>query len=265
MALAGAQCSTAAFSRCEAGPRPAPRLSLGSSKALRGTTLTATSQATCSGRKVATQVVARQGGETERPARTRRGPGNSEEDDNADTSFRGRRDREKEDEFQERVVQVSRVTKVVKGGKQLSFRAVVVVGDEKGQVGVGCGSAKEVIQAVQSAVTDAKRHLIRIPLSRSNSFPHRIDGHFGAAKVMLRPAAEGTGVIAGGAVRVVLELGGIKNGFGKQLGSSNPLNNARATVEGLRNMKTFQQVADERGLTLDQLVGKKRDPEPAAA
>ncbi|KAL4448487.1 hypothetical protein ABPG75_005706 [Micractinium tetrahymenae] len=162
---------------------------------------------------------------------------------------------EQDDRFQERVVQIRRVTKVVKGGKQLSFRAVVVVGDEAGTVGVGCASAGEVIQAVKKAVADAKRNLVTVPLNKNSSFPHRIDGHFGAAKVMLRPAAEGTGVIAGGAVRVVLELAGVKNAFGKQLGTSNPLNNARAALEGIKSMRTFQQVADERGLPMADLMG----------
>jgi len=110
------------------------------------------------------------------------------------------------------------------------------------------------MQAVKKAVTDAKRNLISVPLTKSNSFPHRFDGVFGAAKVMLRPAAEGTGVIAGGAVRVVLELAGIKNAFGKQLGTDNPLNNARATIEGLRSMRTFEDVARIRGLSLEQVM-----------
>jgi small subunit ribosomal protein S5 len=130
----------------------------------------------------------------------------------------------------------------------------VVVGNENGTVGVGCASAKEVLQAVRKAVVDAKRNLISVPLTKSASFPHRFDGIFGGAKVMLRPAAEGTGVIAGGAVRIVLELAGVKNGFGKQLGSDNPLNNARATIEGLRSMRTFEQVAAERGIPIENLI-----------
>lgn len=133
----------------------------------------------------------------------------------------------------------------------------VVIGDEAGTVGVGCASAKEVVSAVQKAVVDAKRNLISVPLSKNNSFPHRFEGVFGSARVMLRPASEGTGVIAGGAVRVVLELAGVKNAFGKQLGSPNPLNNARATVEGLRNMRTFEQVAQIRGIPLEQLLPSK--------
>ncbi|KAL3150717.1 ribosomal protein S5 [Trebouxia sp. C0010 RCD-2024] len=169
----------------------------------------------------------------------------------------GRRD-DASDGFQERVVQVRRVTKVVKGGKQLSFRAVVVVGDEQGQVGVGCASAKEVVQAVAKAVVGAKAELVRVPLTNASTFPHRIDGYFGAAKVMLRPASEGTGVIAGGAVRVVLELAGIKNGFGKQLGSSNPLNNARAALVGLSEMRTFKQVAEQRDMTIEEMMRRAK-------
>lgn len=130
----------------------------------------------------------------------------------------------------------------------------VIVGDENGSVGVGCASAKEVVQAVRKAAVDAKRNIIAVPLTKSLSFPHRFEGVFGAARVMLRPASEGTGVIAGGAVRVVLELAGVKNAFGKQLGSDNPLNNARATIEGLRSMRTLEQVAAQRGIPLEELL-----------
>lgn len=143
----------------------------------------------------------------------------------------------------------------MKGGKQLSFRAVVVVGNEKGSVGVGCAAAKEVVTAVQKAVIDAKRGLVTVPLSKDSSFPHKTDSYFGAAKVMLRPASEGTGVIAGGAVRVVLELAGVKNGFGKQLGSNSPLNNARATLVGIASMKTFKMVSKDRGISVAELMG----------
>ena len=135
-------------------------------------------------------------------------------------------------------------------------RAVVVVGDEQGQVGVGCASAKEVVQAVAKAVVGAKNELVRVPLTNSATFPHRIDGYFGAAKVMLRPASEGTGVIAGGAVRVVLELAGVKNAFGKQLGSPNPLNNARAALVGLSEMRTFKEVAAQRDMTIEEFMGR---------
>lgn len=155
--------------------------------------------------------------------------------------------------MEEKVVQIRRVTKVVKGGKQLSFRAVVVVGDKKGRVGVGVGKAKEVITAVQKSAADARRHMITVPLTRQLSFPHRAEAKYGAAKVMLRPAALGTGVIAGGSVRVVLEMAGVSNALGKELGSKNPLNNARAVVEAISTMKQFQEVARDRGIPVEEL------------
>jgi small subunit ribosomal protein S5 len=142
-------------------------------------------------------------------------------------------------EWSERVVSIQRVTKVVKGGKKLSFRAVVVVGDEKGKVGVGVGKAGDVITAVKKGVTDGKRNVIPVPLTTSSSIPHAINGRFGAAKLILRPSAPGSGVIAGGSVRTVLELAGIKNILSKQLGSNNLLNNARATIDGLSNLRSF--------------------------
>ena len=156
--------------------------------------------------------------------------------------------KEKDNDWQERVVQIRRVTKVVKGGKKLSFRAILVIGNEKGQVGVGVGKASDVIGAVKKAVTDGKKNLVTIPLTKNNSIPHIITGRSGAAKVIIRPSAPGSGVIAGGAVRTMLELGGVKNILAKQLGSGNPLNNARAAVDAIKNLKTFVQVAKERDL-----------------
>ncbi|KAG6541362.1 hypothetical protein Mapa_017231 [Marchantia paleacea] len=156
-------------------------------------------------------------------------------------------------EFEERVVQIRRVTKVVKGGKQLSFRAVVVVGDKKGKVGVGCAKAKEVITAVQKSSVNAKRNLVTVPMTKYRTFPHRADGNYGAAHVMLRPASVGTGVIAGGSVRVVLELAGVENALGKQIGSENPLNNARAVVAAVSSMKQFSEVAKDRGIPMEEL------------
>lgn len=163
------------------------------------------------------------------------------------------RTREKETDWQERVVQIRRVTKVVKGGKKLSFRAIVVVGNERGQVGVGVGKASDVISAVKKGVADGKKHLIEVPLTKSNSIPHRVNGSATGAKVMMRPAAPGTGVIAGGAVRTVLELAGVRNILAKQLGSNNPLNNARAAVDALVSLRTLSEVADERGIAIDKL------------
>jgi small subunit ribosomal protein S5 len=165
------------------------------------------------------------------------------------------RDREKDSNWQERVVQIRRVSKVVKGGKKLSFRAIVIVGNERGQVGVGVGKASDVIGAVRKGVADGKKQLVDVPITKSSSIPHPIEGRGGAAKVMLRPAAPGTGVIAGGAVRTVLELAGVKNVLAKQLGSDNPLNNARAAVNALDLLRTFAEVAEERGLSLEQVYG----------
>ena len=142
-------------------------------------------------------------------------------------------------DWQERVVAVQRVTKVVKGGKKMSFRAVVVVGNEQGKVGVGVGKASDVINAVKKAVTDGKKQVITVPLTGTNSIPHAITGRFGAARLILRPSAPGSGVIAGGATRTVLELAGVKNILSKQLGSNNLLNNARATIEGLSSLRSY--------------------------
>lgn len=166
---------------------------------------------------------------------------------------KGNRTKEKETDWQERVVQIRRVTKVVKGGKNLSFRAVVVVGNEKGQVGVGVGKAADVIGAVKKGVADGKKHLIEVPLTKSSSIPHPVNGIGGGAKVIMRPAAPGTGVIAGGAVRTVLELAGVRNILAKQLGSNNPLNNARAAVNALDALRKFSEVAEERGIPVENL------------
>jgi small subunit ribosomal protein S5 len=163
------------------------------------------------------------------------------------------RDKDKDSGYQERVIQIRRVSKVVKGGKKLSFRAIVVIGNEKGEVGVGVGKASDVIGAVRKGVADGKKHLINIPLTKSNTIPHPIVGAGGGANVMMRPAAPGTGVIAGGAVRTVLELAGVKNILAKQLGSGNPLNNARAAVNALKTLRSFNQVAEDRGLTVADL------------
>lgn len=161
--------------------------------------------------------------------------------------------REKETDWQERVVQIRRVTKVVKGGKKLSFRAIVIVGNERGQVGVGVGKASDVIGAVRKGVVDGKKHLVEVPLTKANSIPHPVSGSGGGAKVMMRPAAPGTGVIAGGAVRTVLELAGVRNILAKQLGSGNPLNNARAATNALASLRTFSEVAEERGVPVSNL------------
>nr|WOA02429.1 ribosomal protein S5 [Gloiopeltis furcata] len=165
------------------------------------------------------------------------------------------KDREQNTNWEERVVQVKRVTKVVKGGKKLSFRAILVVGNEQGQIGVGVGKASDVVGAVKKGVTDAKKHIIDVPLTKSNSIPHPIHGVSGAAKVIIKPSATGSGVIAGGAVRTVLELAGVKNILAKQLRSNNTLNNARAVINALTNLRTFQQTALDRNITIETLYG----------
>ena len=163
------------------------------------------------------------------------------------------RAKDKDTNWQERVVQIRRVSKVVKGGKKLSFRAIVVVGNEKGQVGVGVGKAADVIGAVRKGVADAIKQLVEVSLTKASSITHITNGVAGGAKVFMRPAAPGTGVIAGGAVRTVLELAGVKNILAKQLGSNSPLNNARAAIDALESLRTFSGVAKERGISVEQL------------
>lgn len=158
-----------------------------------------------------------------------------------------------ESEWKEQVVQISRVTKVVKGGKKLSFRAVVIVGNQKGQVGVGCAKAAEVIIAIQKAIADGRKNLINVPIFKT-TIPHPIVGRSGAGKVMLRPASQGTGIIAGGAVRPVLELAGIENILTKSQGSKSPLNAAYATIDALKSLRMFSDVAKKRGLTMAELL-----------
>nr|YP_009295625.1 30S ribosomal protein S5 [Mastocarpus papillatus]AOL58109.1 30S ribosomal protein S5 [Mastocarpus papillatus] len=165
------------------------------------------------------------------------------------------KNKEQDISWEERVVQVRRVTKVVKGGKKLSFRAILVVGNEKGQIGVGVGKASDVIGAVKKGVADAKKHLISMPLTKYNSIPHPIQGISGAAKVFIKPSAAGSGVIAGGSVRTVLELAGVKNILAKQLRSGNTLNNARAAINALANLRTFEGTAKNRDININTLYG----------
>nr|QVY58375.1 30S ribosomal protein S5 [Kappaphycus striatus] len=166
------------------------------------------------------------------------------------------KNKDQELNWEERVVQIKRVTKVVKGGKKLSFRAILVIGNSKGQIGVGIGKASDVIGAVKKGVADAKKHIISVPLTTHNSIPHPINGISGAAKVMLRPSAIGSGVIAGGSVRTVLELAGVKNILAKQLRSSNTLNNARAALHALSSLRTFAQTANNRDISTEYLYHK---------
>ncbi len=157
-------------------------------------------------------------------------------------------------DIKERVVNINRVTKVVKGGRNFRFSALVVVGDENGHVGVGMAKAQEVPDAIRKAIEDAKKHLIKVPII-GTTIPHDTVGQYGAGRVLLKPADEGTGVIAGGPVRAVVELAGIRDLRGKSLGSNNPRNMVNATIQALTQLKTVEEVAKLRGKTVEEILG----------
>jgi len=171
-------------------------------------------------------------------------------------------EREESRELKERVVEINRVAKVVKGGRRFSFTALVVIGDEVDRVGVGYGKAREVPLAITKAVEDAKKNLFTVP-KHGTTITHEILGRSDAARVLLRPASEGTGVIAGGGVRAVLELAGIRDILAKSLGTTNPINMAKATVDGLKNLRRPDEVAKMRGLSISQVLPYKAPEEPA--
>lgn len=160
---------------------------------------------------------------------------------------------QEESEFEDRVIHINRCAKVVKGGRRFSFAAIVVVGDKKGQVGVGLGKAGEVPEAIKKAGKQAKKNLMKVPLNGS-TIPHDVLGHFGASQVLMKPAPEGTGIIASSSVRAILEVAGIKNILTKSIRRDNPHNVVRATLEGLRNLRSFEVIARGRGKSIQEMM-----------
>lgn len=175
-----------------------------------------------------------------------------------------RRDRDETPEFADRLVAINRVSKTVKGGKRFGFAALVVVGDQKGRVGFGKGKAKEVPEAIRKATEQAKRQMIRVPLREGRTLHHDIEGRHGAGKVVMRTAPQGTGIIAGGPMRAVFEMLGVQDVVSKSIGSANPYNMIRATMDGLRNESSPRMVAQRRGKKVSDIL-PKTDAAPAKA
>ncbi len=169
------------------------------------------------------------------------------------------RKRQQDTDLQERVVFIHRVSKTVKGGRRMNLLALVVVGDGKGNVGLGIGKSAEVPLAISKAVEDAKKNMFHVEVTESGSVPHEVEGHFGAGRVLIKPAIEGTGVIAGGPVRPLFELAGITNVLSKSLGTNNALNMIKAAAEGLKELSTPAQVAERRGITVGEMFAGKKE------
>ena len=168
------------------------------------------------------------------------------------------RKRQEDSELQERVVFIHRVSKTVKGGRRMSLLALVVVGDGKGNVGIGMGKSAEVPLAIQKGVDDAKKNMFHVPVTENGTIPHAVEGHYGAGRVLIKPAVEGTGVIAGGPVRPLFELAGITNVLSKSLGTNNALNIIKAAAEGLKELSSPAEAAERRGMTVSEMfVGKE--------
>ncbi|ERL66049.1 30S ribosomal protein S5 [Schleiferilactobacillus shenzhenensis] len=158
-------------------------------------------------------------------------------------------------DLEDNVVSINRVTKVVKGGRRLRFAALVIVGDHEGHVGFGTGKAQEVPEAIRKAVEDAKKNLVELPIV-GTTIPHQVIGHYGSGRILLKPAVAGSGIASGGAVRSIMELGGIGDITSKSLGSNTPINVIRATFDGIAQMKTAAELADLRGISVDQLTAE---------
>ena len=172
---------------------------------------------------------------------------------------RDRRDREEKDDLIKKLVAVNRVTKVVKGGRHMRFSALVVVGDGNGRVGVGMGKSAEVPTAIKKGVEDAKKNMFTVPVTAEGSVPHEIMGEYGAGRVLIKPAVPGTGVLAGGPVRAIMELAGVQNVITKSLGTDNAMNIVKAAAEGLKNMESPVQVAERRGISVAEMFGGKEN------